>query len=700
MSDGNASEHRLREILAELADTRADSEEGDRQNQALIAAAEACLSEIEASPGGATQAVQLAAARDQLLRAEQRFAQLRNRRSVRATLMIVDRLSFVYRLVGRARRWIDRVERSGRGTRQRREIARSRSNSRITGPLVSIVVPSHNGASFLTTLFDALEATRYTSIEVIVVDNASTDGTGAVVSRSRAFPVRSILNEQNESFSTACNQGIAAAQGVHVLLLNNDVRPLHPSWLGAMVDRIEDEGIVAVGALLVYPEIAPGASALAVQHAGVRFSWHNGGPRPVNIQTDDATAADLRSDVAVPAATAAALLVSRVDLDAVDGLTDGFVYGWEDVDLCLKLRRRGGRIVICGDAALEHVEFGTQHALPPTQRAKNFRTNSRLFWDRWLPDLTYTLRKELFSDTQFAVLNGHRSTVVIVPAAAADDSVDADDSDAGANLSHEFRNLGWASERVGGDDPASPGERPAALAISLSATYDIRESPEGAIRIAWIRNQLSAWLAAEWLEDFDLIFTPVAHMKTALSRRCGVPVHCLPSATAAQTSNHEASTRTDPIGYIGSPWGTGRAVLDMFDAGSEVGLSLWGKDWSGFPAAERWWRGPIPESGPGDVYRSTKIILEASRAKEDAGYSSRVLDALMNGALVLTDDADLSTEWFDGQLPVYTSRTDLDADPGGWLTVCLGCEAWDDGRSDPRRRGYEREEAAAFVDAG
>ena len=40
------------------------------------------------------------------------------------------------------------------------------------------------------------------------------------------------------------------------------------------------------------------------------------------------------------------------------------------------------------------------------------------------------------------------------------------------------------------------------------------------------------------------------------------------------------------------------------------------------------------------------------------------------------------------------------ADPGGWLTVCLGCEAWDDGRSDPRRRGYEREEAAAFVDAG
>ena len=44
--------------------------------------------------------------------------------------------------------------------------------------------------------------------------------------------------------------------------------------------------------------------------------------------------------------------------------------------------------------------------------------------------------------------------------------------------------------------------------------------------------------------------------------------------------------------------------------------------------------------------------------------------------------------------------TRVDADPGGWLTVCLGCEAWDDGRSDPRRRGYEREEAAAFVDAG
>ena len=53
-----------------------------------------------------------------------------------------------------------------------------------------------------------------------------------------------------------------------------------------------------------------------------------------------------------------------------------------------------------------------------------------------------------------------------------------------------------------------------------------------------------------------------------------------------------------------------------------------------------------------------------------------------------------------GGLVVEIRATVADADPGGWLTVCLGCEAWDDGRSDPRRRGYEREEAAAFVDAG
>ena len=42
---------------------------------------------------------------------------------------------------------------------------------------------------------------------------------------------------------------------------------------------------------------------------------------------------------------------------------------------------------------------------------------------------------------------------------------------------------------------------------------------------------------------------------------------------------------------------------------------------------------------------------------------------------------------------------DLDADPDGWLTVSLGCEAWDDGRSDPRGEVDEREEAAVFLDA-
>ena len=677
MSDGTTPEHRLREIIAALdaANTGAVSHDPERTT-ALVEAAHECLSEIQDGEQTSHLAAELAATRTRLEEAEQQFTRLRARRSVHAALSLVDRLSGVRALGGRATALLDQNRRSWRATRQRRLIARMRTNPRTDGPLVSIIIPSHEGRHFLGPLFDALEATTYASFEVIVVDNASTDDTQELIRRTRRYPLRTVVNARNETFSIACNQGIAAAHGRYILLLNNDVKPLHPSWLGAMVDRLEDETTVAVGALLVYQTIEVGAKALGVQHAGVRFGWLNGGPRPVNIQPGDATDSALCADVDVPAATAAALLTTRAALDAVGGLTEEFVYGWEDIDLCLKLREHGGRIVMCGDAALEHVEFGTQQTLTARTRADNFRTNSRLFWDRWLPHLAIELRKELFSGDKFSLQGGHQSVVMIASPASSD--VDQDDAETAAHLAVAFGDLGWSAETVMTGNGRAPIA--AAMEISFTPDYDARLSPEGAVRIAWIRNRLSEWLEVEWLEDFDLIFTSVEPMKTLLGRRCAVPVQILPSATDMKQSDHPAATHE--LGFVGSPWGSGRRVLDALDLGDDIGLSLWGDDWQRFPAAGRWWRGPIPESGAKELYAGTRILLDASRSPSDEAYSSRVLDALVQGALVITDDANLSDEWFDGQLPTYASRSDL--------ASLISAYAGDNQITNHRRQGPRR----------
>src|SRR5688572_5221279 len=89
------------------------------------------------------------------------------------------------------------------------------------GPLVSMIVLTRNGEKHLRRLLAALrDRTAYRSFELIVVDNASEDGTGDLLAQTWPFPIRVIRNEENLSFSAGNNQGVAAAEGDLILFLN------------------------------------------------------------------------------------------------------------------------------------------------------------------------------------------------------------------------------------------------------------------------------------------------------------------------------------------------------------------------------------------------------------------------------------------------------------------------------------------------
>ena len=96
-------------------------------------------------------------------------------------------------------------------------------------PLISVVIPNWNGAQHLPTCLDALRKQLYSPGEVIVADNASTDGSQDLI-RERYPEVHLLALDKNLGFTGASNAGIEAARGDFVVLLNNDTE-VAPEWL-------------------------------------------------------------------------------------------------------------------------------------------------------------------------------------------------------------------------------------------------------------------------------------------------------------------------------------------------------------------------------------------------------------------------------------------------------------------------------------
>jgi GT2 family glycosyltransferase len=239
----------------------------------------------------------------------------------------------------------------------------------------SIIIPVYNKSAFTQQCLDALLPTLATAGdgEVIVVDNASSDETQAVLAR---YPwIRLISNEVNLGFAGANNQAAAVARGKHLILLNNDTKPL-PGWLDAMLDLADsDPQIGAIGAKLLFPDDT-------IQHGGVVFTnalmgSYPRGPYHHNylIPYNDPESS-IRTDFQV--VTGACLLTPRALYERLGGLDEVFWNGYEDVDYCLKVGEAGYRVVYEPAAMLYH--FESQSGV---QRFRKVYWNSRILGERW-----------------------------------------------------------------------------------------------------------------------------------------------------------------------------------------------------------------------------------------------------------------------------------------------------------------------------
>lgn len=233
----------------------------------------------------------------------------------------------------------------------------------------SIIIPVWNKLELTKQCLVALgPATEDVTFELIVVDNHSTDGTPEFLA-SLGGDVRIITNEANLGFAKACNQGAKVATGSYLMFLNNDTIPLK-GWLRALVDEMHSNPDVAVvGSKLLYENDT-------VQHAGVAIDRLNMTPYHIYAGfASDHPAVNKRREL--NAVTGACFLIRGSVFSEIGGFDEGFINGFEDVDLCLKVREKQGRVIYQPKSVLYHLESQTPG------RKQHDQANGRRLNQRW-----------------------------------------------------------------------------------------------------------------------------------------------------------------------------------------------------------------------------------------------------------------------------------------------------------------------------
>lgn len=230
----------------------------------------------------------------------------------------------------------------------------------------SVIIPNWNGGKWLDGCLNALKAQDFKDFEVLVVDDASTDGSTDHL--EERFPgLRALRLAEHHGFARAVNAAVKATFGDYVVLLNNDTLP-SISFIGNLVSAMD----------MMPPDVGSLASCMRsmdnpmlLDDTGDIFTWYGhalkrGHGRPV---------IEFKGDTEFLCACAGAALYRRVFLNDVGGFDEKYVSYLEDLDLGLRGRLLGYRCVFVANADVLHKGHGSNL---PTREYIRFVTRNRL----------------------------------------------------------------------------------------------------------------------------------------------------------------------------------------------------------------------------------------------------------------------------------------------------------------------------------
>ncbi len=207
-------------------------------------------------------------------------------------------------------------------------------------PKISVVIVSYNVAQSLHRCLETVLATQYPDLEIIVIDNNSSDTSVAVANSFKSKSVRIISNPANIGFPKAVNQGLAVTTGSYVLLLNPDTRIPKDFFHQGHAFFADFPDAAIMGPKLADPDGKPQGSVFSEPSltSCVQEFWF--GKKGITSKFTPAT----DRPVSVNAISGACMFFPRRTLNKIGLFTEKVFMYYEDLDYCRRIRAAGLRI--------------------------------------------------------------------------------------------------------------------------------------------------------------------------------------------------------------------------------------------------------------------------------------------------------------------------------------------------------------------
>lgn len=235
----------------------------------------------------------------------------------------------------------------------------------------SIIIPTKNAIQFLERCVWSILSTvdkKDTPIEIIVVDNGSIDGVQEFAKKYKNFISYYEVNS-SFNFSQMNNFGVKKSTGDYLLFLNNDTEMIQNAWLSKMINIYESEKPGILGVKQVYPW------SNSIYHAGMVFDWNL---NPTHLYPDENESfSGVNKTRTFQILNGACFFISRDIFNLVSGFDEKYVFGFEDCDLCLKVKKAGFNNLYTPEVKIIHFGQGSG------SRAHFDANNLKYFNSKW-----------------------------------------------------------------------------------------------------------------------------------------------------------------------------------------------------------------------------------------------------------------------------------------------------------------------------